>query len=289
MKLAGVILLAAGAAKIWELLTEPSLGAGFIDSRLVESASAAAEVGLALWIFSGIFKRTAWLVTMGSFVVFLGLTLHRAFIGAESCGCFGNVEVDPWVTIFAVIVPVLGLLLFCRNKEWKWFGMGSFRYFIVWLALGMTIVLGTFGYLMANEPPEETQNYAVLQPENWQGETFGLLDQIDIGEFLAEGKWVVLLYRHDCEVCHEAMKEYGDISYTLDELAGRPAVALIEMPPYEDKDIPMVGSFIEGKLADTKDWYVTTPVIVVLEDGNVVFSSEGIVPEEETLLSFFQI
>ncbi len=287
MKLAGLILLAAGIAKIFQLLTVPDLGEGFFESRLFLSLGTAAELGLALWLFSGIFKKTAWLVTLLSFVFFLVTTLYRGFIGAASCGCFGNVEVNPWLTIFAFIVPVMFLLLVFRNKRWKWFNIKSKRYFAIWLVFGAIVVSGVFGYLMANEPAKVTENYAVLQPDKWVGEEFGLFGQIDIGDYLRDGKWIIMLYRHDCSECHEAMLEYSDLANELADAMGRPVFALVEMPPYEDEPIVMEGSYIEGQLTDEKEWFVATPVMVVIEDGFVLFSSEGIVVDEEELRGFF--
>lgn len=71
------------------------------------------ELALGIWLLSGVFKRLAWLGALACFSLFCSVTLYKALVGAASCGCFGTVHVNPWITLFAVDLPavvILGLL-----------------------------------------------------------------------------------------------------------------------------------------------------------------------------------
>lgn len=54
-------------------------------------------------------------------------------------------------------------------------------------------------------------------------------------------------------------------------------LGLVEMPPYgeSEENRPSDEQFIAAKLADTHDWFAKTPVEMVLNDGIVVFATEG--------------
>jgi hypothetical protein len=44
------------------------------------------------------------------------ITLYKAVTGAASCGCFGSVHVNPWITLFAIDLPALLALSIFRPK-----------------------------------------------------------------------------------------------------------------------------------------------------------------------------
>jgi hypothetical protein len=45
------------------------------------------------------------------------ITLYKAITGAASCGCFGSVQVNPWITLFAIDLPALLALSIFRRKS----------------------------------------------------------------------------------------------------------------------------------------------------------------------------
>jgi hypothetical protein len=61
-------------------------------------ASIELEITLGVWLLSGWFQRGAWLGALGFFGVLAGVSLYLALIGQRSCGCFGRVPVNPWLT-----------------------------------------------------------------------------------------------------------------------------------------------------------------------------------------------
>jgi hypothetical protein len=55
-------------------------------------------------------------------------------------------------------------------------------------------------------------------------------------------------------------------------------VAFIEMPPYasaDDSRITFDDRAAPGRLDDSRDWFATTPVIVLLQNGIVRDAAEG--------------
>ena len=108
----------------------------------------------------------------------------------------------------------------------------------------------------------------VLEPETWIGKRFPLLEYIDIGEQLKNGKWLVLLYHHDCPKCQAVIRELSKIIRESDV----DRVALVAMPPYverEDTTSDQPG-LIRGRLKPVNDWFAETPVMTILREAEVV-------------------
>ncbi|MCK4823290.1 hypothetical protein KA005_46485, partial [bacterium] len=160
------------------------------------------ELALAIWLLSGLFKKAAWLATLLCFSVFSAITLYKGITGAESCGCFGPVHVNPWITLFAIELPaVLSLsifrprlsfspvLPFLRKKESMKAlivefitPLPSLRRFVTAVAIGFTVLGVTTPILAFNEPAMVTSSYEVLEPETWVGKKLPIIEHIDIAE-----------------------------------------------------------------------------------------------------------
>jgi hypothetical protein len=55
---------------------------------------------LAVWLLSGWQRERAWLAAVATFLVFTGASLTLAVQGYSSCGCFGAISVNPYVSIW---------------------------------------------------------------------------------------------------------------------------------------------------------------------------------------------
>lgn len=250
------------------------------------------ELALGIWLLSGLFKKAAWLAALICFLVFSFITLYKVLIGAESCGCFGSVDVNPWVTLFAIDIPsVIALVLYrpvlslkrkaesIRTLIQEFFTpLPSLSRFATTTCTTILILGVTTPILAFNEPAKITSSYEVLEPDTWVGKELPILYHIDIGKQLRKGNWLVLLYHHDCPDCAAAIPKYekiaGDFSGNEDFLQ----IALIEVPPY-GRGYELSSSKCKfGKLDTNKKWFVATPVVVLMGDGKVLKAWEKDVP-----------
>ena len=309
MGVAGVVLLVASVLKVHQLLTEPIISKGFWESWLFFVIQIPLEMGLGIWLVCGLFRKLAWLVALLSFGFFIGITLQKVIIGAESCGCFGTVHVNPWITLFTMDTPIfLALVIFRPRGErllpppWP-----SARHFFG-VAIPTFILLGTIvPVLIFNKPPERTDKYEVVRPEQRASpepaaaqqisgqettqeqfsQEWPMLKHIDIADSLRSAIAVVLFYHNDCPDCLEAISRYDRAAR---ELAGNEdaiRIAFVEVPPYgpeQDSLIPAETPCLKGRLDSVKKWYVTTPLVVVMLDGQVLGSWQGQAPEFDAII-----
>ena len=135
-----------------------------------------------------------------------------------------------------------------------------------------------------NKPANITKSYEILEPEKWIGKELPILQYIDISEKLKTGSWLILFYHYDCPDCRKAIPEYEQMA---EDLAGNEDflnIAFIEMPPY-DKDQTLKESISNyGRLSDVKEWFVTTPAVALVKNGQVAQAWEEKAPNFETVL-----
>ena len=135
-----------------------------------------------------------------------------------------------------------------------------------------------------SEPPTAASTYEILEPESWVGKPFPILDHIDIRDQITQGNWLLLLYHHDCPDCIDAIARYEQ---TARDLAGNEdllQIAFIEVPPFSHEPITPNRPCLQGRLADTTEWFVTTPAVVLLNNGQVRSAWESNAPSIDTIL-----
>lgn len=320
MTIAGLVLIFATITKSHQLLTEPVISEGFWESWEFFMIQIPLELGLGIWLVCGLFRKAAWLIGVLAFGMFIGVTLQKGLVGAESCGCFGTVHVNPWITLSAIDIPFFIFLLVFRPKGYKllpppwpsakhFFGV-AIPTFILLAVLTPTLIL--------NRPPDKTDSYEVVKPEEWTregpkvekqtseeqidkqqasreqttqeqpSEEWPMLKHIDIADSLRSGIVVVLFYRNDCPNCHEAIPLYDQMSRDLAGNEDAMQIAFVEVPPYgpqQDSPIPTNTPCLTGKLDSSKKWYITTPLIVVILDGSAIKSWEVQTPSLDDILN----
>ena len=169
MTVAGAFLIVAAALKTSQLLTEPILSKGFWESWAFFVFQIPLEFGLGIWLVCGLFRKAAWLLGTIAFCGFIFVTGYKAFGGAASCGCFGTVHVNPWITLLTIDIPLFVLLVIFRPKGEKllpppW---PSAKHFFG-VAIPTVVLLVTIvPVLIFNKPPEKTDRYEVVKPHEW--------------------------------------------------------------------------------------------------------------------------
>lgn len=291
MTIAGLVLLVASILKIQQLLTEPILSRGFWESWEFFLIQIPLELGLAIWLLSGLFRKASWLIGLCSFFGFMIVTLQKGLVGAASCGCFGNVHVNPWITFSLIDIPLFLSFAIFRPKGEKLFPppWPKLSYFLA-IAIPTFILLPSIEYiLITHKPAAITSKYEVIQIKDWANQSeWPLMQYIDIKDQIQRGEWVVIMYHYDCPNCAKAVPEYEGYDKSLKGNEGMPKFAFIEIPPYGNENQQLLkpdAPVIRGKLGDVKKWFVETPVVVVLKDGKVLKSWQGSAPNLDELLN----
>jgi len=167
MTVTGLTLIVASLLKAHQVLTEPIISKGFWESWLFFVIQIPLELGLGIWLVSGLFRKAGWLIAVLAFGAFIVVTLHKGLIGAASCGCFGRVHVNPWITLCVVDIPLFLALLIFRPRGEKllpppW---PSAKHFFG-VAMPTCIVLAALvPTLIFNKPPAKTARYEVVDPK----------------------------------------------------------------------------------------------------------------------------
>jgi thiol-disulfide isomerase/thioredoxin len=295
MVVVGLVLIIAAALKIHQLLTEPIISEGFWESWEFFVIQIPLELGLGIWLICGLFRKAGWLLAVSAFVVFIASTSHRVLIGAESCGCFGVVKVNPWITLFAIDVPFLIALLLFRPRGQKilpppW---PSAKHFFG-VAIPTFILLGAVVLVLIsnrvtreevwteNEPVARSQTSEESAKREWS-----MLKYIDIADSLRSNIAVVVFYSNECDTCHEAIPLYDKMSRDMADNEDVILFAFIEVPPYAEEGydiVPTDTPCLRGKLSSVRLWNIITPLVVVTRDGLMVKSWEGQAPKLDEIL-----
>jgi thiol-disulfide isomerase/thioredoxin len=295
---AGLVLIVASVLKIHQLLTEPIISKGFWESWEFFLIQIPLELGLGIWLVCGLFRKAAWMLAVLAFGLFIAVTLQKGLSGAESCGCFGRVKVNPWITLSAIDIPLfLGLVVF-RPKGLKllpppWPKAAHFFGVAIPTFIAFGIIMPV---LIFNKPPDKTDKYEVVRPAEWISQArnhkeWSMLKHIDIASSLQSNIVIVVFYSIGCDTCHEAIPLYDRFSRDMAGNEDALRFAFIEIPPYaSDKDsiVPVDTPCLRGRLDSSKKWYMQTPLVVVVQDGVAVKFWEGEIPQLDEILNAVQ-
>jgi len=309
MTLGGLVLIAASILKIHEMLVVCIPGwteHGVWESYEFLLLQIPLELCLGIWLVSGLFRRAAWLAGTLAYFGFIFVTLYKGVIGAESCGCFGQIHVNPWITLGLIDVPMFLILLLNRpGDEYKllpppW---PKVWHAIIFAAPIFATLIFTAPMLVAFKPicirPDESVKpvmedprikpadpNAVVTPIK-QSELWSWLQYIDIADQLKKGLVVVLMYHHDCPTCATMVPRY-DQYFRKMKASGDDSMkfAFVAIPPYSEKGpVPADTVCLRGKLSDSQKWAITSPYVVVLIDGQLVKTwKQGTAPEPDKIM-----
>jgi hypothetical protein len=250
-----------------------------IAVELVVAVAMVLLPALARWI--GIVMLTA----------FVPVLVGDVALGAASCGCFGAVAVNPWVTLVTDVTCLLGLFFLGRGEPRLAVtsAVATWRVVLVGVAtlLAFAVSFGPRVPASPGAPAGATANDAAgaARPADgfylpiyadWVGRSFRELEIAawisGLPDDLEEGRQYVLFYRKDCEHCHELMELHFS-----DELpAPTLAVAVPERAGYPTENLQSFpcGGCGTAELPAGVDWFLQTPVLVRLEDGVVGCAAE---------------
>ncbi len=147
---------------------------------------------------------------------------------------------------------------------------------VLMVAVLAGVLLGAWKYLPATDfraEADDSRTFEVLEPESWVGGKLPILDNIDIGDLLKDGRWLVLFYHYDCGDCVEVIDGWADNAGWLTGCANMMA---IEVPPYGSAGVDAGEMVHRGRVDESREWFVSTPAMIFVEDGVVKFYSQRI-------------
>ena len=278
---AGVLLIAAGL-KAYQLATVPlpPVVQGSVFTPLLEllndryflMATVVGEILFAIVLIAGIGLQYTWLLSLLGFLVFTLVSLMKGLSGESSCGCFGAVTVNPWITMGLDLFIVACLAMFRERLDWTFPQFDRKKVLAVlifWLVLaGLTLV----AMLSLKSQPHATlgteftgpdgKKMILLEPETWVGKEFPLTSrfaQKEGSEILHQGTWKVLLVHTDCPKCQEKM---ADLEAKKSE-----NVAIVVIPSRSGDKVRQKASFPTFVLDRQNDWFAITPCVIKLSAG----------------------
>ncbi|MFB3894582.1 MAG: MauE/DoxX family redox-associated membrane protein [Phycisphaerae bacterium] len=272
-----VVVLAAAGLKIHQLSTEPLSGTGLLANRWIHLAEADCEIVMAIWLLSGWARRLAWAAALAMFAALSAVTANRFLAGEASCGCFGRLTVPPLFTL-VLDLSTIAMLLLLRPKGATWWPSGRWRRPCVAGAVAALALVVSAIPMLRFSPAKLTAAGAMegedptvlLEPETWVGRPLPIAKHIDIADDVARGDWLVVLVRDGCAGCAALLPQLAAKARNVGP--GMVAkIALVHVPPHKESSEPLFqdGLFLNGRLDESRDWFVQTPTVLRLKDGTV--------------------
>ncbi len=274
----GLLLVCAAILKVVQAITEPALM--HTTGRFYLPLQVCVELGVGMLALAGInWRQLRWTVLL-LFAFFAAYSLYLAVSGAASCDCFGPIKVNPWWTFVLDIAVVLCLLFSVRHgREWNVKAIPGATQLVSYSAGRRTVIASVIcvtaictallvwycDHRMASAEGllKLAGDLVVLEPDQWIGKPLPIARFINLD--LSNGKWIVLLHRHDCPICQEEVPRYEQLGRQVFDRH----VALVEVPPYGNFDASVSNVCHHARLKDDYEWFVQTPVEIQLQDGIV--------------------
>ena len=284
--IAAILFIAAGL-KAWQLSTSPLppvvQGSMFtpllelFNDRYFQILIVVGEILFALVLISGLWMAWMWLLSLLGFTAFTLVSVIKGLSGETSCGCFGTVTVNPWITA-TFDAAIVGLLLVFRatknaEPERPLFSLGNVMFSWLMIALPLVWLMASFQPAAITSSGEiiGESRVVMLYPKEWINQKWPLSSFVEIAEDLEQGYWIVVLYGADCRSCHEHFNEWKNKGFPVPS-EGDERIALLEITGNSENALKralVAEPYIWGSLIRERQWYVETPVVLLLQEGIV--------------------
>jgi len=275
---AGLLLLAA-SQKCLEAFSTVLLPGQSGWRRSTSLALAGFEAYWALWMLSGVRPRFTRWASASLFAAFAVISAYHGVLGHGSCGCFGNMQVNPWLTC-AVDVGLAAAFVLNRHNPTRARSSPQREFervaiiLVIYIAvlIPAALLMRSRSIATATGANSGSTGLVLLEPDTWKRKRFPLVERIDIGASLMKGQWKLLFYRPGCPICADAIKRISEAAQRGNAAPSVPW-AFIELPPVQASQPPapteLPPNGIHGRLDPNFTWIADVPFVVLLVDGNV--------------------
>ena len=263
-------LLLSSYAKARYLASGALFDDALLGSRSLGLFIIAFESFFAVWTLSGLFSRWNRYATLALFSFFALVAFAKGVSGASSCGCFGAIQVNPWLT-FALDAAIVALCFTSLTRGERLSNDRSRPRIAAWLSIATLLCAALVtvsaaperGVLLVDADQKIPDGATVaLLPERWLGAKFPLAKLCHTEVDLSVGRFAVMLSRAGCEECRAATKKYK-------ALAEKSSARLVVL----DVDNTASDEVIEGVFCGSLDsrfiWVVRTPVLLWIDNAIV--------------------
>ncbi|MGC8541800.1 MAG: MauE/DoxX family redox-associated membrane protein [Phycisphaerae bacterium] len=294
----GLTLVCSSSLKLWQFTHPQTVPPSLEGLTGVMPAVVGWVAFLGLWLLTGAFSSIARWTAIICFSLFSFYALYEAISGKSSCGCFGQVQVNPWFTVILDVAIVLALLFLIRPVDFS--TRRAKRRWPIAVAMVIGLSVGVASAILHPKPPLEASGLAtadggglaILEPDKWIGHRFPPFTHIllrhpgqvgphgiPLSQRLAHGQWIVMLYHASCDECRRAIPVYEALArgeYSANQM---PHVAFIRIPSDPPTPLPRElfhnSAAVHGALDTTHEWFATTPIAVELVAGKVIAAASG--------------
>jgi len=106
----GLLLLSATTFKAHALWTGTGQPIPLLESGRAQLIVIEVEALLGLWLLAGLYARVLRWVSLLFFAILSVTSLYLALIGESSCGCFGRIRLNPWLTFSVDVIAAAALV-----------------------------------------------------------------------------------------------------------------------------------------------------------------------------------
>jgi hypothetical protein len=229
-----VVLLLAAGLETYQLVIEPTFDKNLFSAWWFNVFVVEFEIFFVFWLIFGLLPKLTWVADVSLFSIFAMVSCYKAISGETSCGCFGSVTVNPWLTM-VFDLGMIGLLWkfqpVCATLNFQSIideFLKSFRLrklilvVLVWFIIIIPITYAIFsvnktdfGNLGVEFVGLDGKKVLLLTPEKWNNKKFPLIPYIEKSEMierLKNGQWTVVLFSHQCEKCKNIGRIYCEKS-----------------------------------------------------------------------------
>jgi hypothetical protein len=254
--------------KAHQLATSPVIENLMFGSRSFAIIAIVVEIVLGIWLASCFAHRIARSIGILFFASFLVVSVFNGILGKTSCGCFGVVEIHPFVSsiidVACVAMLVHSFRVNCISNRTPISHVG-------WIVAGVLLIaIALFGVFQFNPGFVDPSgvvigegSLVVVDTTDWVGKRFPLKRFINGSAILRNGTWRVILYHVDCPKCQELIGQITAVSPKAYN------VAFVEVAPFGTHRRINSDSIVWLRLSTKHEWFVSAPEEVWLEDGVV--------------------
>lgn len=230
-----------------------------------------AEVILGMWLLSGFCEALSRKLTIFAFCLFAAASFVSTLLGSASCGCLGEVAIDPvWMLFFDAVMVIVWVFAphGSQTEVPREAGRKSVAKSVVSISIGLGVLITIIRGPDAFDDSPRLGMFGSLKMGDLEGVPLELIEDIDIGMGLRTGSWVLVFHRAGCANCELVLND-PTLPETYSARYGEINVATIAIQA-SDSNSHAAFFALPGKLKGLIAFRVRTPLVLVLREGAVL-------------------